>query len=374
MHLGFDAKRLFNNFTGLGNYSRTLLRDLADTSPEHTYYLFSQKFIAGKETDFFLANPSFQLVQPRWKNEPLWRSYGIKKELQRHKIDLYHGLSHELPSQISKMGIPSVVTIHDLIFRHYPEQYRLFDRAIYDYKFRSACREADVVVAISESTKQDIRHFFGTPEAKIRVIYQSCDERFLLQRSPAVLQSARERYGLPENFSLYVGSITERKNLLGIVEALAMLPSSLRGPLLVVGKGGNAYHRKVEARAKSLGVWSLLHFKDISFADLPAVYQLASAFLYPSFAEGFGIPVLEALHSGVPVVTSNRSSLPEAAGPDSYLVDPSNAAAISSAWQRILGDSQQAEQMRRAGRLYAERFRSDKIVPQWLKLYEALGH
>lgn len=373
MHLGFDAKRLFNNFTGLGNYSRTLLRDLADTAPEHSYYLFSQKFTAGKETDFFLANPSFQLVQPKWKSAPLWRSYGIKKQLQHHKIDLYHGLSHELPSQISKMGIPSVVTIHDLIFRHYPEQYGLLDRAIYDYKFRSACREADVVVAISQSTKQDIRHFFGTPEAKIRVIYQSCDERFLLQRSPAILQSVQKRYGLPVDFSLYVGSIIERKNLLGIVEALAMLPSSLRGPLLVVGKGGNAYHRKVEARAKALGVWPLLHFKDISFADLPAVYQLARVFLYPSFAEGFGIPVLEALHSGVPVVTSNRSSLPEAAGPDSCLVNPSHAAAISSAWQSILDDSQQAEQMRRAGRLYAERFRSDKIVPQWLKLYEALG-
>lgn len=373
MHLGFDAKRLFNNFTGLGNYSRTLLRDLADAAPEHSYYLFSQKVSKGKETDFFLANPSFQLVQPKWKSEPFWRSYGIKKNLRHHKIDLYHGLSHELPLNMSKMAIPSIVTIHDLIFRHYPGQYAFFDRAIYDYKFRSACREANVVVAISESTKQDIRYFFGTPEAKIHVIYQSCDERFLLQRSAAVLQEIQKRYKLPQDYSLYVGSIIERKNLLGIVEALALLPSSLRGPLVIVGKGGNAYQKKIEARAKVLGVFPLLHFRDIDFADLPAVYQLAQVFLYPSFCEGFGIPVIEALNSGVPVVSSNRSSLPEAAGPDSYLVDPAKASAISAAWQHILEDSQQAKQMRSAGRLYAERFRSDKIVPQWLKLYDQLN-
>lgn len=372
MHLGFDAKRLFNNFTGLGNYSRTLLRDLAETAPQHSFFLFSQKVSRNKETDFFLANPSFQLVQPSWKDEPLWRSIGIKKDIEHHKIDLYHGLSHELPLGMSKTGTPSIVTIHDLIFLHYPKQYGLFDRGIYSYKFRNACHEANIVVAISESTKQDIQHFFGTAEAKIRVIYQSCDARFLLKRSPAVLQEVQKRYSLPTDFSLYVGSIIERKNLLGIIEALALLPSSIRGPLVIVGKGTASYQKKVEERAKALGISSLLHFRAIQFADLPAVYQLAKVFLYPSLYEGFGIPIIEALNSGVPVVTSNLSSLPEAAGPNSCLVNPKQAEDISSAWKSILEDSKKAENMSHAGRLYAERFRSDNIIPQWLELYDQL--
>ncbi len=373
MHLGFDAKRLFNNFTGLGNYSRTLLRDLADAAPDTSYYLFTPRVIPSKETQFFLTNPSYQLVQPSNRSALFWRSLRIKQDLQHHKIDLYHGLSHELPWGIAQTGIPSVVTIHDLIFEHYPAQYAWLDRQIYGFKFRTACRAANKVVAISESTKQDIRHFFGTPEGKIQVIYQSCDERFLLKRSSSVLKEVRSKYGLPADFSLYVGSLIPRKNLVGIIEALALLPPSLRSPLVIVGTGSAAYKKTVEQRAATLGVLPLLHFKNIEFADLPAVYQSAQVFLYPSFYEGFGIPVIEALNSGVPVITSKRSSLPEAAGPDSYLVDPSQYSEIAKAWQSILEDTQVANQMRQAGRRYAERFRSDKIIPQWLALYEQLA-
>lgn len=372
MHLGFDAKRLFNNFTGLGNYSRTLLRNLAEYSPDSAFFLFSPKAEQHEETTFFFHNPTFQIISPSGIRKAGWRSKGMIRDLKKQSIDLYHGLSHELPRGIEKSGISTVVTIHDLIYRHYPKQYKRFDNFIYDQKFSHACQKADMVVAISESTKRDIQHFFGTAEEKIKVIYQSCDERFLLDRPPSIRQEVLDKYELPANFSLYVGSLIPRKNLMGIVEAIAQLPDDLKHPLVIIGGGGAAYKKAVCAKAQQLGVADLLYFKSVSFADLPVLYQSAQVFLYPSRYEGFGIPVIEALNSGTPVITSNKSSLPEAAGPDSLLVDPDRTDAIAKAWIAALTDNELRKNMISKGRKYAERFRAEQVTPAMLALYKSI--
>jgi len=372
MHLGFDAKRLFNNFTGLGNYSRTLLRNLAERAPENSYYLFSPRAERREETNFFFNNPSYEVITPPRSRRLLWRTKGMRKELRHHRIDLYHGLSHELPIGLEQCGIPAVVTIHDLIFRYYPQQYGKLDRLIYNFKFKNACQAANAVIAISKSTKLDIQHFYGIAPEKIHVIYQSCDERFLMRRPASVKKQVANHYALPQDYSLYVGSLVPRKNLLGLVEALALLPSGLRHSLVVVGGGGASYRRQVEERANALGVHHLLHFCPVSFVDLPVVYQLAKVFLYPSYYEGFGIPIIEALNSAVPVVTSNRSSLPEAAGEHSLLVDPEEASQISAAWQRCLEDSELVAKMRKKGLQHAEKFKAGRVVPEVLNLYKQL--
>ncbi|NJO86893.1 MAG: glycosyltransferase family 4 protein [Lewinella sp.] len=278
-----------------------------------------------------------------------------------------------MPLGIDRTGIPSVVTIHDLIFYHYPAQYRALDRRVYAAKFAYACRHADAVVAISEATKQDIQHFYGTPSEKIHVVYQPSDERFLRQHSPGHRAEVARRYGLPAGFSLFVGSLIERKNLLGVVEALALLPPSLRHPLVVVGRGPEAYRRRVVARAQLLGIADLLYFVQVSYGDLPTVYQLAAAFLYLLYYEGFGIPVVEALNSGVPVLTSNRSALPEAAGPHSLLSDPTDAADLALNWQRVLEDTALVATMRREGMAHAERFSPARVLPPLTALYARLA-
>jgi glycosyltransferase involved in cell wall biosynthesis len=372
MHrIGYDAKRLFNNFTGLGNYSRTLLDNLAAFHPDEAYFLYTPEVVRNERTQFFLDSPMFTVRMPTKGRRLLWRSWRETANIVEDKIDLFHGLSHEIPIGLSGTGIPSVVTIHDLIFRHYPEQYAWADRQIYDWKFRYACENSDLVIAISQSTKQDIMTFYGIPEEKIVVIYQSCHEGFMVEKSESVRLAVREKYGLPNDYMLSVGSLIERKNLLGIVEAMAQLPADLNLPLAVVGNG-SAYQKKVVTRATELGILDRLHFIQPDFEEFPALYQGARLFVYPSYCEGFGIPVLEALFSRTPVITSNVSSLPEAAGPGAYLVDPSQPADLAQGMIRLLTDEALRTEKIEAGYQHAQQFTADILTEQLVNVYQRL--
>lgn len=369
LRFGYDAKRLFNNFTGLGNYSRTLLKNLAYYYPDHAYFLFSPKVERKPETKLFTSSASFSLYSPSRYQRPVWRSYGIRYALKRQKIQLFHGLSNELPIGIRSMGIKSVVTIHDLVFKHRPDYYPLIDRAVYDIKFKYACRQADAVVAISESTKNDIVNFYGIPPEKIKVIYQSCDERFMQEKSPKLIDQILAKYQLPAEFMLYVGTISERKNLLGVVQAMSQLPASLKIPLVVIGQG-KEYKAQVQHFLQKEGLSQLVIFTQVDNDDLPAIFQKARIFLYPSRLEGFGIPVIEALFSRTPVISSKVSSLPEAAGPASWLVDPEEPLQITAGIERILSDDAYRKNMIDAGFQYAQSFRGEVVTEEMMDLYE----
>ena len=370
LRLGYDAKRVFSNYTGLGNYSRTLLRNLAERYPEFVYYLFTPKVKKGDLTHHFLENPNFEIRLPAqaWLAN-WWRTYGMTKDLQKHRIDLYHGLSHELPFGIHQINIPSIVTIHDLIFKRYPKQYRLADREIYDAKFKYAVKSCERVVAISAQTKTDLMTFYGVQADKIEVIYQSCHPRFYQKKDIGKINAVKAKYHLPGTYMLNVGSIIERKNLLGIIEAMAQLKPVDQIPLVVVGKG-KKYHKLVLEAIKRYQLSKLVYFPAVHSDDLPALYQGASLFLYPSYYEGFGLPVLEALWSNVPIITSNVSSLPEVGGNAAIQIAPDQPEAIADAIQRILHDESLAKKMRKVGFEQAQRFKPDLVVEDMMACYE----
>lgn len=379
MNIGFDAKRAFHNGTGLGHYSRTLIRSLAEYFPEHAYYLFNPK----ASTTFNLAGPLLHEVQPAGFFNQLfrsaWRSSWVKKDLKKYQIDLYHGLSHEIPVGIQDTGIKSVVTIHDLIHERHPEQYNAIDVKIYNKKFRYACAHADQVIAISEQTKRDIMDFYGTPEEKISVCYQSCNPAFGQTISEQEKERVKKQYGLPAQYFLYVGSLIERKNLLNICKALFLLRSELDIPLVVIGDGGqykqqvkdfvnqNGLEKKVIFLSEQEVARSSAEFR--SAAIFPAIYQSAIAMIYPSFFEGFGIPVLEALWSRLPVITSKVSCLPEAGGPGAHYVNPANADEIAAGMMNILNDAAYADELRTKGWLHAQEFTQQKCATAVIDVY-----
>ncbi len=300
MNIGFDAKRAFHNGTGLGHYSRTLIRSLADYFPQHEYFLFNPK-----PSELFQLNGKniHEVLPTKLLHKTLssvWRSAWVKDDLEKLDIDIYHGLSNEIPLDIHKSGIKSVVTIHDIIFERYPEQYSKIDVEIYKRKFKYACDHADKVIAISEQTKKDIMEFYKIPGEKITVCYQSCNPAFTRSVSEKIKQQIKEKYSLPDQYFLYVGSIIERKNLLGICKAIFLLRNDFKIPLVVIGEG-TKYMQQVRDFIKQNGLDNQIIFlSENSLAkvassflraeDFPAIYQSAIAMIYPSFFEGVGIP------------------------------------------------------------------------------------
>jgi len=382
MNIGFDAKRAYHNGTGLGHYSRSLIRSLSEYYPEHQYYLFNPK----PSSLFSLKGDTIHEVLPSGflhkTFSSAWRSSWVKKDLQRLKIDLYHGLSHEIPVGIQKTGISSVVTIHDLIHERHPEQYNAIDVKIYRKKIRYACTHADKVIAISEQTKKDIIDFYKTPEEKIAVCYQSCNPAFGSRVSEEEKKRVKKMYGFPEEFFLYVGSIIERKNLLGICKAMFLLRDELNIPLVVIGDGKrykqqvkdyirqNSLEDKIIFLSENPSVRLLQSFQ--LAADFPSIYQSAVAMIYPSFFEGFGIPVLEALWSKLPVITSNVSCLPEAGGEGAYYVNPASAEEIAAGMKKIYSDRQFAAIMIEKGWKHAQNFTPQKHAEAVMKVYKGL--
>ena len=379
MNIGFDAKRAFHNHTGLGHYSRTLIRSLADYYPEHEYFLFNPK-----PADLFRldAKNLHEVLPTGLMNRVLssaWRSSWVKKDLLQLSIQLYHGLSHEIPVGIQQTGIPSVVTIHDLIHERYPDQYSRIDIKIYHKKFLYACENADRVIAISEQTKNDIITYYGIAPEKIRVCYQSCNPAFARVVGDDEKKNVKAVYGLPDKFFLTVGSIIERKNLLSICKAIFLLRYELDIPLVVIGDGGK-YKQQVQDYIRQNGLQQKIIFlsdnpaakANKSFqtaADFPAIYQSATAMIYPSFFEGFGIPVLESLWSRLPVITSNISCLPEAGGPAAHYIDPHHADEIAFAMKKIATDPAYSNEMRAKGWEYAQQFTQQKGADAVMAVY-----
>lgn len=380
MNIGFDAKRAYHNGTGLGHYSRTLVQLLSARFPEHACYLFNPK-PSGRYT---IQGANIHEILPSgFLNKTFssaWRSSWVKKDLKRLKIGLFHGLSHEIPVGIQKTGIPSVVTIHDLIHERHPGQYNPVDVRIYRKKFRYACAHADRVIAISEQTRRDIIDIYGTPAEKISVCYQSCNPIFGEPVPEEKKKAIKTKYGLPDQFFLYVGSLIERKNLLGIAKAMFLLRNEINTPLVVIGDGGK-YKRQVKDFIRQHGLEQRILFLSenetvrrdpdfISAAAFPAIYQQATAMIYPSFFEGFGIPVLEALWSRLPVITSGVSCLPEAGGPGSYYVDPSSAEEIAAGMKKILADKDFAKEMKNKGLAYARQFAPELYADNMMNIYK----
>ena len=174
-------------------------------------------------------------------------------DVAKDSLDLYHGLTHELPRKIEKLGVKTAVTVHDLIFFRYPEQYRWIDRNVYEWKYRTSCNVADRVVAISEQTKLDVVEYFGIPPEKISVLYQTCDEGFYEKVEALEKDRIRTRYGLPKDYVLYVGSFTERKNTIALVHAFAKVQKKHGVHLVLVGAGG-LYGKKMESAIQDLGI------------------------------------------------------------------------------------------------------------------------
>ena len=373
MKIGFDAKRIVQNFTGLGNYSRYVVEGIARFAPQTQCVLYAPERRESRRLSLFeQACPHAQMITATGGLRSLWRVWGVTRRLQSDGIDLFHGLSNELPLNIHRArGVKSVVTIHDLIFLSHPHCYHFIDRKIYDFKFRRACVNADRIIAVSHYTKRQIVERYGVAADKIDVVYQGCDPVFAVPVPQSRLIDVARRHALPEQFLLYVGSIEERKNLLLAVEAVARLAArGERVHLVAVGRR-TSYLDKIERRVAEEGIEDLFHvYHGVGYTDLPSFYRLASAFVYPSRVEGFGIPLLEAITAGVPAIGCTGSCLEEAGGPSSLYVSPDDVEAMSAAISRIMSDDALRCAMISEGLSYSRRFAAPTLAQDLMAVYQ----
>ena len=372
--IGFDAKRIVRNGTGLGSYGRTLVNDLAQRQDLELRLYAPDK---GRDDlrSQILERPNVSFCYPRFSSfihlpSSWWRMKDVVTDLQRDGVQLYHGLSGELPIGIHKSGIRSVVTIHDLIFLRHPEFYKWADTKIYAWKFRQTLKEADHIIAISECTKRDILYYGDIDEKKITIVYQSFAPRFSAEVSEEQRSQVRKIYVLPQRYILNVGSIEARKNILQAVQALPLLPDDVA--LVIVGRH-TAYtdcvlqyvhEHHLERR--------VLVLHGVPDDHLPVLYDLAEAFVYPSVYEGFGIPIIEAISCGLPVVACSGSCLEEAGGSDNLYVQPGDVAAMADAIRQTLVGAEGRELRIENSKKYIRRFSGCNVASQVADIYQRL--
>lgn len=365
MHLAYDAKRLFCNATGLGNYSRSLVANLVQTHPHLSPHLYSPRIsLAPERIAPFLTTP-YQVHTSQHPLKAWWRTFGITADLKKAGVAIYHGLSNELPWKLSSKGIQTVVTIHDLIFKQYPQFFPWVDRQFYAWKTQYSCQQADLILAISESTKQDLLEAYDLPPEKVKVLYQACEASYY-NLPPLDFAPLKAHYQLPDEFILFVGTLEARKNVPLLFQAHALLPKEQQLPIVLVGRG-----QLPANTSPNLPLYWLDNIQ--STQELQTLYQAAQLLVYPSLYEGFGLPIVEALLCQTPVVAADTSSLPEAGGPHTLYVPPQDAQACAAAISSILSSPSLATTMAQEGLKYAhQKFAPTSLSQQLMGHYQSL--
>jgi glycosyltransferase involved in cell wall biosynthesis len=358
MKIGFDAKRYFFNHTGLGNYCRQFVDSFAKNNLNQILFLFSPK----KPTTDFIFGDKIKLSMPTgfWKifGGVLWRSFGIYFSLKKEKINLFVGLSNELPFFMPK-SVRKIVVIHDLIFIRFPKMYPPLDRFFYRIKTKNACRNADQIIAVSEQTKQDLVDFYKILPSKIVIIPPIIDSIFYAENQK------NEPIFIKKPYILSVGAITARKNLLQTVRAFHKISTKTDVNLVVVGTAtgiGNIYLSKIKSFISENNLETRVVFLEkIPNNILPNIYKHAEYLVYPSQFEGFGMPIAEALFLKTAVITSKEGCFRATAGNGAVYIDPENIDELAETMENLLNNDVLRADLGKKGCTHVQQFRADAV-------------
>jgi glycosyltransferase involved in cell wall biosynthesis len=376
MHIAINAHLLAHTRTfrraGVSNYVEALLHGLGAIDRQNRYSVYTTRGLGARALGLppnFRVRPSrLPTINPRVRIP--WEQLLAPALLRLGRADVYHGVLNVMPLA---SPVPSVVTIHDLSPFLFPQTFRRVNRIYTRWAIRVACRRAARILAVSEFTKQEIVRWMRVPPERVVVTYNAADERFA-PPSAEELAIFRRQKGLPERFVLFLGTLEPRKNLPLLLDAYAMVARSIDAPLLVAGSQGWLYE-PVLAKAEQLGLGDRLRFVGyVDQADQHLWYAAATVFAFPSLYEGFGMPPLEAMASGTPVVVSSSSSLPEVVGDAGLVVSPSDPEELADALHRVVTDETLRAELRMRGLAQARRFSWRNTAERTLEVYrEAVG-
>lgn len=372
MRIGIDARLIYYRQAGIGQYTQSLIEGLAHEVPPAQ----GDEFVVlqhRKDTRPLTPGPHFHR-RPTWTPcHHRLEQLTLPLEIWPLKLDLLHSPDYIPPF---RRNCRSVITVHDLAFIHFPELLTA-DSARYYGQIDRAVRDAEGIIAVSYSTQRDLMNLLGVPAHRVTVVYEAANPLFRPLDDPAALNDVRARYGLPARFILFLGTIEPRKNLPTLVQSYHLL-RTMEGtnvpPLVVAGAKGWLFD-SVFALVEQLGLGDQVLFTgSIPWADAPAFYNLAEVFVFPSLYEGFGLPPLEAMACGTPVIAANVSSIPEVVGDAGLLIDPNDAEGLAEALGRVLSDAALRQDLRRRGLARAAEFSWNRAARETLAVYrQAMG-
>ena len=342
MRIGINEVLIYNRSTGTRqreiNVMPRVLRQIELSGGESVVYVACNledelvSKLTGKTHKSSVVRtslPSIPTYQRILKGVPYWR-----KQVIRDRLDVFHTAYYPVP----KLPVPVVLTVNDVRFAHLPDTYPLLRRLFLRLVVQSSLKVADRIIAISQNTKDDLIHLFGVKQAKIDVVHIAADPQFCSVKNVSKLARVRQKYSLPEHFILYVGHLEPRKNIERLVAAFDQLHNKLRHYLVILGKPNFIFEETIKQAYQSDCASKVLFTGYVEDSDMAAIYTLADLLVFPSLHEGFGVPVLEAMACGTPVLTSNISALPEVAGDAAILVDPYSVESIANGILAILSD------------------------------------
>jgi len=371
MAIYIDVSSAVHAKAGIGRYAGSLAQALIAREPDR-FALFYNRTGGSLPPEGLESIPA-RTIRAGYKpwRMAVWMGQlaGIGFDSLIPGAELFHATEHLLPPL---RGVPTVLTIHDMIFTLFPEHQKRLNYWYLNATMPLYCRRADAIVTVSESSKRDIVAHYGLNPERVTVIYEAAAPEFV-PAAPEALDEVRRRYSLPERYMIHVGTIEPRKNLTRLVEALQRLhKSGLAIPLVVVGGKGWLYDDFFQ-RLEQSDVRDAVHFPGyVPSADLPAIYSAASVAAVPSVYEGFGLPVLEAMACGTPVVSSDASSLPELGGEAARYFDPYDVEAMSEAIGEVWSDELLQREMREKGLVQAARFSWERAAEETWAVYESI--
>jgi Glycosyltransferase len=366
MRIAIDARKLRDY--GIGTYVRNLLRQLGRQDHPHEYVVLCREQDCDTIEEW---GGCFRAVVETAAAYSVGEQIAIPMDLRREAVDLFHAPHYVLPPLTP---CRSVVTIHDCIHLRFPQY---LPTAIgYAYargQMWTATHKAARVMTVSEASKRDILRYFRIPESRIDVIYNAIDDRFWREPDSEEIERVRERYRLTDPFVLYAGNIKPHKNLERLIESFHLMRQDpeLKGvQLLIIGDEISKYATLRRAVHRYKLHKHVRFFGFVSDQTLAALYRLANVFVFPSLYEGFGLPPLEAMASGTPVITSNVSSLPEVVGDAALMIDPYEPAAIADAMRRVLTEPDLHADLRARGFARAREFSWERSIKRVRQIYD----
>lgn len=370
MRIGIDISLIAPPRTGIGNYTYYLVKNLLEINKKNHYILFSNRVIPCDIFDKDLKNNEFKIIKLIPKIRPfLWYLVYLPFYIKRHKIDIF--LSTNFFTPVINWKTKVLTAIHDLTAQKYPQTHKWQARLMHKLFLQSSLKKSNLIISDSESTKMDIIDLFNIPSEKIRVIYPAISEIFKKIEDLNLLKSVKAKYSLPDRYILFVGTLEPRKNLALLLKAFAELKKtqSIGHKLVIVGRKGWLYSDIFDIIRKEQLLEEIILTGYVEEIDLPAIYSMAEVLVYPSIYEGFGLPPLEAMACGCPVIASNTSSLPEVVGDAGILINPYDVEALKQAILSVIRDDALRNLLRDRGLERAKMFSWEKTAKEVLKCF-----